>query len=127
MRLKAAKQLGFSTVPIVRLHLSKAAERKLNVVLNSQAISGRYDELKLAELLEEFKLDDDYAELRLNVIEPLDLSEGQKGSLADRFGLPPFSILNSVGRVQERKRYGCNLYRTRAKAVRARWAAGRPA
>lgn len=110
MRLKAAKQLGFTTVPVVRLHLDKRAERKLNVVLNSQAISGRYDELKLAELLEEFKLDDDYAELRLNVIEPLDLSEGQKGSLADRFGLPPFSILNSVaGEWQERKKVWLQL------------------
>lgn len=111
MRLQAAKQLGYTTVPIVRLNLDKAAERKLNVVLNSQAISGRYDELKLAELLEEFKLDSDYEELRLNALEPLDLSDKpQKGSLAERFGVPPFSILNTVaGEWQERKKLWLGL------------------
>lgn len=106
MRLEAAKKIGYEQVPVVRLNLNKKAERKLNVVLNSQAISGRYDELKLAELLNEFKLDKDYEALRLDKLEPLDLSdEPPKGSLADRFVMPPFSVLNTVaGEWQERKR-----------------------
>ena len=59
-RTRAASTAGHSQVPCVRLHLNKKAERRLNVILNSQAISGKYDDVKLAEMLEEFKLDPDY-------------------------------------------------------------------
>lgn len=39
--------------------LNKHQEKKLNVIMNSTVISGKYDDLKLAEILEELKLDDD--------------------------------------------------------------------
>lgn len=74
-RYQVALKLGIKEVPCNILDLDKKQEKKLNVVLNSHAISGKYDELKLAELLEEMKLDNDYMELRLNELEPLDLSE----------------------------------------------------
>jgi DNA modification methylase len=74
-RTRAAKDLGFKTVPCNILDLDKTNEKKLNVILNSQAISGKYDELKLSEILEELKLENDYLELRLDQLEPLDLSE----------------------------------------------------
>lgn len=72
MRVQAWRELGNTTVPVVWVDLDEKAERKLNVVLNSQKISGTYDELKLAQLLETFKYDDDYQPLRLAELEPAD-------------------------------------------------------
>lgn len=74
-RFEVAKALGHKTIPANVLDLNKHQEKKLNVLLNSQSISGKYDELKLAEILEILKLDDDYEKLRLNRLEPIDLSE----------------------------------------------------
>lgn len=48
--------------------------------MNSPAISGTWDDLKLAEILEELKLDDNYEALRLNELEPLDLSQDKSGT-----------------------------------------------
>ena len=73
-RYEAMKNLGWSEATCNVVDLGKHQEKKLNVLMNSQAISGQYDDLKLAEILEELKLDDDYESLRLNVLEPLDLS-----------------------------------------------------
>lgn len=104
-RTRAASAAGHTQVPAVRLHLNKAAERKLNVVLNSQAISGKYDDVKLAELLEEFKLDEDYFDLRLDELEPLDRSEEKHLDMGEVFGVPPFSILDTrKGEWQDKKR-----------------------
>jgi hypothetical protein len=50
-------------------------ERKANLAANNPAIMGVYDELKLAEQLNEFRLDDDFSELRLDKLEQLDLSD----------------------------------------------------
>ena len=74
-RYEAMKFLGWTEAVCNMVDLDKHAEKKLNVLMNSQAISGKYDDLKLAEILEELKLDDDYEGLRLDKLEPLDLSE----------------------------------------------------
>lgn len=105
-RKRAAQAAGLKEAPVIKLHLSIEAERKLNVILNSQAISGKYDEVKLSELLETFKADDDYFTLRLDALEPLDLSDpDEHGSLEDRFVISPFSILNTMsGTWQKRKK-----------------------
>lgn len=109
MRVQAWQQLGNNTVPVIWVDLDDHDERKLNVVLNSQLISGSFDELKLAELLETFKYDDDYGALRLAELEPADGSEG-KGSLSERFLMPPFSVLNTQSAAwQERKRHWLSL------------------
>ena len=50
-------------------------ERKANIVANNPAIMGVYDELKLAEQINEFRLDDDFQELQLDKLEQLDLSD----------------------------------------------------
>lgn len=52
-----------------------SVERKANLAANNPAIMGVYDELKLAEQLNEFRLDDDFSELRLDKLEQLDLSD----------------------------------------------------
>jgi hypothetical protein len=74
-RYNAMKALGWTEAVCNLVDLDKHEEKKLNVIMNSKAISGQYDDLKLSEILEELKLDDDYQALRLNVIEPLDLSQ----------------------------------------------------
>ena len=73
-RLQAMLALGWTEAVCNVVDLDKHEEKKLNVIMNSQAISGQWDDLKLAEILEELKLDDDYEALRLNELEPLDLS-----------------------------------------------------
>lgn len=74
-RLEAAKQLGWAEVTVNVLDVDKITEKKLNLVMNSRSIQGVFDELKLAELLEELKFEDGYGELRLDTLEPLDLSD----------------------------------------------------
>lgn len=76
-RYQVAKKMGLMSIPAHVVDLSKHDERKLNVLLNSPAISGSYDEIKLAELLEELKLDANYYDLRLDQLEPLDLSDAE--------------------------------------------------
>lgn len=83
MRYEAWKSLGHDTIPTVWVDLDDKAERKLNVVLNSQAISGRYDEVKLAEILEDFKADDDYEALRLDKLDPNHESRGPQEYIAE--------------------------------------------
>jgi len=73
-RYEAMKALGWQEAICNMVDLDKHQEKKLNVIMNSTAISGKYDDLKLSEILEELKLDDDYEALRLDKLEPLDLS-----------------------------------------------------
>lgn len=74
-RYRAMQALGWEEAVCNLVDLDKHQEKKLNVIMNSTAISGKYDDLRLAEILEELKLDEDYEALRLNVLETLDLSE----------------------------------------------------
>jgi ParB-like chromosome segregation protein Spo0J len=83
-RLNAMLALGWTEAVCNVVDLDKRAEKKLNVIMNSAAISGKYDDLKLSEILEELKLDDDYEALRLDKLEALDLSpslESDQGKL----------------------------------------------
>lgn len=83
-RLEAMKKLGWTEATVAIIDVDKHTEKKLNALLNSQAISGSFDDLKLAEILEELKLDDDYESLRLDKLEALDLSpsnEEEQGKL----------------------------------------------
>lgn len=73
-RYKAMEKLGWEEAVCNVVDLTKKQEKKLNVIMNSPAISGKYDNLKLEEILMELRGDDDYESLRLNEIEPLDLS-----------------------------------------------------
>lgn len=77
-RYEAMKFLGWKTASCNVVDLTKAQEKKLNLTMNNKHISGDWDDLKLAELLEEIKLDDDYEPLQLHKLEPLDLSEKPK-------------------------------------------------
>lgn len=73
-RFEAMKALGWTEAFCNVVDLDKKQEKKLNVIMNSSAITGTFDDLKLSEILEELKFDEDYTPLRLDVLEPLDLS-----------------------------------------------------
>lgn len=97
-RYEAMKSLGWTEAICNVVDLDKHQEKKLNVIMNSQAISGTYDDLKLAEILEELKLDDDYESLRLDALEPLDLSdvEVEEDEAPEVSSEPPISKLGEV-------------------------------
>ena len=97
-RLEAMKALGWEEAVCNVVDLDKHEEKKLNVLMNSQAISGQWDDLKLAEILEELKLDDNYEALRLNELEPLDLSptEVEEDEAPEVSQEPPVSKLGEV-------------------------------
>ena len=66
-RVEALRDAGETEVPVVWVDLNDSDEKALNVVLNSDAVSGEYDEDKLRALLEELPaIGDDFAELRLD-------------------------------------------------------------
>lgn len=52
-RLKAAKEMGFKEVPVFYIDLNEEAEKALNLGLNK--ISGRWDEKKLAVVINDIK------------------------------------------------------------------------
>lgn len=77
-RYEAMKFLGWEKAMCNVVDLDKKQEKKLNVTMNNKHISGDWDDLKLAEILEELKYDEDYEPLQLHKLEPLDLSERPK-------------------------------------------------
>lgn len=97
-RLEAMKSLGWTEAVCNLVDLDKHQEKKLNVIMNSTAISGKYDDLKLSEILEELKLDEDYESLRLNALEPLDLSsiEVEEDEAPEVSSEPPVSKLGEI-------------------------------
>jgi len=97
-RYNAMNALGWTEAVCNLVDLDKHAEKKLNVIMNSTAISGKYDDLKLSEILEELKLDDDYESLRLNELEPLDLSptEVEEDEAPEVSSEPPVSKLGEI-------------------------------
>lgn len=97
-RYEAMKFLNWTEAVCNVVDLDKHQEKKLNVIMNSTAISGKYDDLKLSEILEELKLDDDYESLRLDKLEPLDLSvvEVEEDEVPEVSSEPPVSQLGEV-------------------------------
>ncbi|WP_299129445.1 ParB/Srx family N-terminal domain-containing protein [uncultured Amaricoccus sp.] len=139
-RLLAAKHLGLAEVPVIVLdHLSEAQHRALVIADNRIAENAGWDdEMLRAELValreEDFDLDllgfDDAAidDLLAGFGDPMappsapregtegDASSaspavpGNSGALAERFGVPPFSILDArKGWWQDRKRAWLDL------------------
>jgi hypothetical protein len=57
-RLKAASELGWTEVPVIRVKLDKLQEKALNLALNR--LSGEWDYGKLSSLLSEFEMAADF-------------------------------------------------------------------
>lgn len=130
-RLLAARRLGMSEVPVIALdHLNEAQRRALVIADNRIAENAGWDEqllrAELATLREEnFELDLlGFAEAELSsLLDAINVDtnagESQTGSaeadppsqtLAERFGIPPFSVLNArEGWWQNRKRAWIDL------------------
>lgn len=114
-RLAAAKQLGLEVVPVIVLdHLSDAERRALVLADNKIAMNAGWDEELLAmELadLRELDFDLDLTGFSLGELDELfSPAEATKrpqkqANLADRFMLPPFTVLNArEGWWNDRKR-----------------------
>ncbi len=115
-RVLAAKSLGLESVPVLVLdHLTEAQRRAYVIADNKLAMNAGWDEDLLREEIEAlgegFNLDllgfgDDELAAILNDQEPdADQTEKANGSLADSFGIAPFSVLNArEGWWQDRKR-----------------------
>jgi DNA modification methylase len=125
-RLRAGHKLGMDTVPIVQRHnLTEAQKRAYRIADNRVAEESKWDTERLQQEIAAIEaLDFDVSGLGFDASE-LDaimkfspdedeaagaLSGGtkggpQKGSLADRFGVPPFTVLSARdGWWQDRKR-----------------------
>jgi ParB-like chromosome segregation protein Spo0J len=113
-RIQAAQKLGLKEVPCIRLEHLTAAQKKAYIIAdNKLALNAGWDEellaLELAELGDMgFDLEltgFDEAEIDELLGEEGETTDAGNGSLADRFLLPPFSVLNArEGWWQDRKR-----------------------
>lgn len=129
-RLLAARRLGLAAVPVIVLdHLSEAQRRALVIADNKLAENAGWDETMLrAELAalrdEDFDLDLlGFAEAELGrLLDAMDTeaaapaeasteqAEAVSSTLAERFGIPPFSVLDArKGWWQDRKRAWIDL------------------
>jgi DNA modification methylase len=115
-RLQAARKLGLTEVPCVRLeHLTETQRKAYIIADNRLALNAGWDNellsLELSELLkDDFDLDllgfeADELDALLGNEEEGEEPEKEKGNLSDRFLVPPFSVLNArEGWWQDRKR-----------------------
>lgn len=77
-RYEAMKFLKWSEAVVNVVDLTKKQEKQLNLVMNNPNIQGRFDDEKLADILDELKMEEGYAELRLDKLEPLDMTDKRK-------------------------------------------------
>jgi hypothetical protein len=115
-RILAARKLGMEEVPTVELaHLTDAQRKAYIIADNKLALNAGWDDDILALEFAELKVDGfdltltgfDDAELdALLVDDPAEEGGfGGAGSLSDKFGIPPFTVLNArEGWWQDRKR-----------------------
>ena len=104
-RLEAAKQLAMETVPVIRLyHLTDEQRRAYALAHNQTALLSMWDfgtlEKELAELETEFNMSDFGFSSAEGMSESIDEQNDQpgtesenKGSLAARYLVPPFSVI----------------------------------
>lgn len=105
-RAAAAKAIGMPEVPVVFADdLTDAQRRALTLVDNQTTMMTGWDDDMLAYELDVLAQDFDMSEFGFDCELPEELSEEEHGSLAERFGVPPFSVLDArKGEWQERKR-----------------------
>lgn len=106
-RTEAARQLGYKAVPCVVLDLDTDAEKELNIALNK--ISGKFNEIVLADLLEELKTKGRlaYTGFKEKELQRLQWKKGlkDKNKLIASYIIPPFSVFDSKqGYWQTRKK-----------------------
>lgn len=115
-RVMAARQLGMTEVPVIELaHMTPEQKRAYIIADNQLALRSQWDDellrLELGELgglgfdLGVIGFEDAELERLLAEASGQPQQRAQLGALSDRFGLPPFSVLNArEGWWQDRKR-----------------------
>lgn len=116
-RLLAAKSLGMKRVPVIILgHLTPEQKRAYVIADNKLALNAGWDEAKLAaEIAALTEAGYDVGVIGFTDDELQEMIDGALGesrpqpaptiSLAERFGVPPFSVMNArIGWWQDRKR-----------------------
>lgn len=116
-RVMAAQKLGLETLPVIEAsHLTEAQKRAYIIADNRLALDAGWDNDLLKIELQDLAAQDfdlsltGFDPLELEAFNPSDLpgegsEAGSTASLADRFGIPPFSVLNArEGWWQGRKR-----------------------
>ena len=119
-RLAAARKLGLKKIPVIELsHLSPTQKKALIIADNKLALNAGWDNEMLMLEIEELEIEDfdidliGFGKEEINALkENIENNEdnkngndGGKGSLSDKFLIPPFSVLNArEGWWQDRKR-----------------------
>jgi hypothetical protein len=110
MRWRAANELGLKEVPVVWIDVGRNEEKIINIALNR--ISGKWDIDKLEKMVYEISNKDLKLDLDLTGLEDWELKlynpgfdgevpdfndgESARKSLVEKFGVPPFSVLDST-------------------------------
>lgn len=99
-RLKAAKYLGMNEVPVIRADdLTEEQVKAFRLADNKVAELAEWNPDLLDLELDELKLDFDMSlfgfDLSLGSVENNDSNNTQNNSLADRFLIPPFSVIRA--------------------------------
>lgn len=105
-RYMALKQLGIETAPVIYLdHLTDEQRRAYTHVHNQTTLSSGFDYNALTEDMDNLNMD--WAALGFEEYLPKFEDEGEepRKSLAERFGIPPFSVIDArKGEWAERKK-----------------------
>lgn len=110
-RFEACKQLGMEEVPVIRLdHLTEDERKAYTLVHNKITMDSGFDldllnsELQCIDIdMSDFDFNLEPVEIDMNI--SVDFNEPSKGSLNDKFIVPPFSILDArQGYWTDRKR-----------------------
>lgn len=88
-RYDVLTELGETETEVIIVDFDDLTEKKANLEMNNQSITGDWDEAKLADILDEIKLDTDYEPLLLNELEPPDLGNTTP---AKKYDLVPFEM-----------------------------------
>lgn len=109
-RVLACKKLGITEVPVIFLdHLTDEQRRFYTHVHNQLTMNSEFDFTILDADIDELDFDWESYGFELGPDE-FEYADGVKDSLAERFIVPPFSVLNTrLGNWQERKRYWLEL------------------
>lgn len=116
-RVKAARRLGWKSVPVHVVRLDQERERALNLALNNPNLQGEWDPIALAGVVSVLRdtpklLElSGYSEVQVaEILALLNPAAAPGPGLELRFGVPPFSVLDArQGYWQERKRAWMSL------------------
>lgn len=107
-RVMALNKLGIETAPVIFLdHLTDEQRRAYALVHNQLTMNSDFDtdllELEL-DAITDIDMSDFGFDLEVEDMSGYDYTDGEKGSLSERWVVPPFSVLNTrLGDWQERK------------------------